>query len=157
MLAHCEIWYGLHWLGAASLSIKHTAGIYWCTTVRSAMIFIYIVICVQGSFLLTMHAGFFFSQHSASQLYSYTHSQLEVPQFSLNPVLLAVLLEQLRLSVLHKGSSETQYSKWLFSFIPGLIFPSGLDSLTSDLADTRLLFLFLLRGLCQQIFIIQES
>lgn len=82
----------------------------------------------------------FFQHHPAPHSYSYTQSQLEVPQFSHSPVLQAALLEQLWLSVQHKGSSETEHSKRLLSFIPGPIFPIGLGILTSDLADTRLLF-----------------
>lgn len=39
---------------------------------------------------------FFFQHHPASHSHSYTQSQLEVPQFSHSPVLLAVLLEQLK-------------------------------------------------------------
>lgn len=109
ILAYCEIWYGLHWLGAASHSIKHTAVIYWYTTVkgRDDLKKKKKKWYVQERLLLRTHYVFFSAPPPLHIHTLNTHSQLEAPQFSLSPALLALLQEQLRLSMVHKGSSET--------------------------------------------------
>lgn len=88
--------------------------------------------------MLSVHAVFV-QQHHASHSYSYTHSQLEVPQFSLSALLLAALLEHLGCAA--QGQLRDTMLKDV-AFI--LFFPSSLGFLTCDLAVTRSLLFFLL-------------